>query len=179
MNTKEIEKLGIQAFSEYLSNKYSGSTFAIQDISNSKLESKNLGCDLIVNLDGEELYIELKSSTLNNLPTNIRFTHQTIATMYNAGILSKMIVVYVYNLSNGPENAKFKFFRFGSFKPEQIFIEPHFIIQPKQTIKLSKESQSECPIKDDLDLILQQKKAEQDIGKIFKTQVSDHMKIEI
>jgi len=179
MNTKEIEKLGIQALSKYLSKKYSHRKLTIRDIRNSKLKTKNIGCDLIVNLDDEELYIELKASKSNNLPTNIRFTHQTIATMYNAGILAKMIVVYVYNLSKGPEAAKFKFFKFGSFKPEQIFIEPHFIIQPKQTIRLSTESQIECPIKDDLDLVLQQDKTDQDIGKIFKTLVSEHMKLEI
>ena len=173
MNTKEIEQLGYQAFRAYLEREFGVERFTIEDIRN----SKDLGCDLKIVLDSNELFFELKASKNKSLPTNIRFTHQTIATMYNAEIIGKMIVVFVYNLSEGIDSAKFKFFRFCDFQLSQILVEPHFIIQPKQTIKKAEESNIRSPIKETLKELLDTEELNLDIKKLFESKVSTHMKL--
>jgi hypothetical protein len=99
--------------------------------------------------------------------------------MYKAGVLQSMIVAYVYNLAKGVENAKFKFFRFGDFRPDQIYIEPHFIVQPKQAMKSAEASGVECPIKDSLGAVFSAMGPSHDIGKLFDSRVSEHMKLRI
>ena len=173
MNTKEIEQLGLQALRIYFEREYGVERFTIEDIRN----SKNLGCDLRIILDGKELFIELKASKNKSLPTNIRFTHQTIATMYKANIIGQMIVAFVYNLSEGIDSAKFKFFRFGDFQPTQIFVEPHFIIQPKQTIKNAEKLKIPTPIKETLNELLDSEESNYNIGELFESKVSTHMKL--
>jgi len=176
MNTKEIEKLGLQALVEYLKGKFND-RFELSDIRNAGNIEKKFGCDLILKIDDQEYFVELKASLATALPTNIRFTHQTLATMYNAGVLHNMIVVFVYNLAEGLANAKFKFFRFGDFKPDQIIVEPHFIVQPIQTIRNAEASGAESPIKDSLGAVLENKSSHYDIGEVFQSSVSDHMKL--
>jgi len=173
MNTNEIEQLGRQALLSYLDREYGVERFTFQDIRN----SNNLGCDFIITLDDEKLFIELKASMNKSLPTNIRFTHQTIATMYNANIIGQMIVVFVYNLSEGIDSAKFKFFRFGDFQPTEIFVEPHFIIQPKQSIKNAEKLKLAPPIKNTLRELLDTDKSNFNISELFETKVSKHMKL--
>ncbi len=176
MNTKEIERLGFQALKKYLEREF-GDRAVLRDIRNAGNKEKKFGCDLILKLDDQEYFLELKASQARGLPTNIRFTHQTLATMYNAGVLHKMIVVFVYNLAEGLARAKFKFFRFGDFKPDQIYVEPHFIIQPIQAIRNAEASGAESPIKDSLGAVLETMSSHYDIGEIFQTRVSDHMKL--
>jgi hypothetical protein len=85
-----------------------------------------------------------------------------------------MIVAFVYNLADGPNTAKFKFFRFGDFAPEEIIVEPHFIIQPKQIIKKGSEEQR---IRESLEEVLMSSPGGHDIEKVFGTPVKDHMKL--
>jgi hypothetical protein len=176
MNTKEIEKLGLQALEEYLRHEFSDRV-ELSDIRNAGNIEKKFGCDLILKIDDKAYFTELKASLATGLPTNIRFTHQTLATMYNAGVLHNMIVVFVYNLAEGLANAKFKFFRFGDFKPDQIIVEPHFIVQPIQTINKAEASGTESPIKDSLGAVLAADSEQYDIGEVFQSKVSDHMKL--
>ena len=64
------------------------------------------------------------------------------------------------------------FFRFGDFAPEEILVEPHFIIQPKQIIKKGSEDQR---IRESLEEVLMSSPGRHDIGKVFGTPVADHM----
>lgn len=178
MNTKEIEKLGFQALVAYLNREFGSDRVDLLDIRNPGNIEKKFGCDLILKLDDQKYFLELKTSRATGLPTNIRFTHQTLATMYNAGVLDKMIVVFVYNLAEGLACAKFNFFRFGDFEPDQIYVEPHFIVQPKQSIKKAKASGAESPIKDSLEDVLGAMSPHHDFGEVFQSRVSDHMKLE-
>jgi len=178
MNTKEIEIQGYKAFEDYLNKFYSG-RFDIEACMNKGQHSEIVGCDAILKLDGkdEKYYIELKASTSARLVSNIRFTHQTLATMKNAGVIDKMIVVYVYNLGRD-EEPKFKFFRFGDFPQDKIVVEPHFIIQLNKSAKnVSNEFEGGSPIKDKLDDVLSANLQPNDISKLFETKVSQHMKL--
>jgi hypothetical protein len=126
----------------------------LRDIRNAGNIEKKFGCDMILKLDDQEYFLELKASLATGLPTKIRFTHQTLATRDNAGVLHKMTVVFVYNLGKGAANAKFKFFRYGDIKPDQIHVEPHFIVQPIQAIKKPEASGIGSPINDSLEAVL-------------------------
>jgi hypothetical protein len=99
MNTKQIEQQGVQALRTYVEKKF-GATAKIEDIRNKGNLGKKYGCDLILSVRNQRYYIELKSSLGKDLPTNIRFTHQTLAKMHKAGLLPEMIVAFVYNLQN-------------------------------------------------------------------------------
>jgi hypothetical protein len=173
MNTKQIEQQGVQALRTYVEKKF-GATAKIEDIRNKGNLGKKYGCDLILSVHNRRYYIELKSSLGKDLPTNIRFTHQTVAKMHEAGELPEMIVAFVYNLADGPTTAKFMFFRFGDFTPEEILVEPHFIIQPKQIIKKGSEDQR---IRESLEEVLMSSPGGHDIEKVFGTPVKEHMKL--
>lgn len=113
MNTKDIEKEGLNALREYLCAKgFSVST-----------DCREHGCDLIASKDGKKYYIELKACASAS-PTNLRFTHQTISKMGNE--LKNLIVAHVYNLSSGKPSIKF----FKISRSTHLFVEPHFVIQP-------------------------------------------------
>jgi len=175
MNTKEIEKKGYKAFEEYVKDRYPNAE--LKAIMNKGKAENKYGCDAIMTLDGEKHFIELKASTNTGLVSNIRFTHQTLATMYNADVLSKMIVVYVYNLGKSGE-PQFKFFRFGDFSQKTIVIEPHFIIQLNKSDKnKSKEFGESSPIKNDLEDVLRASLQSHDVSKLFDSKVSEHMKL--
>ena len=170
MNTKEIEQRGFEALKAYMEQHFKSPKVKIDDIRNKKQNKKQYGCDLVITIDGKEYYIELKASLKDSLPTNIRFTHQTIATMHNAGILQDMILAYVYNLDvDEGKKPKFKFLRFGDLKVKDIRVEPHFLIQPKRI---------EPPMKDYLKSTMAVSTTRNDISLVFATRVSDHMKID-
>jgi hypothetical protein len=144
MNTKEIEVAGMQALDIYFEHKgFNKPTWMTNKGCNNLIKSEELpvGCDAIINSNNVKIYLELKASESAKLPTNIRFTHQTIATMHNAGFIADMIVAYVYNLKE-KNNPKFKFFRFGNIPVDEIIIEPHFIIQPNSE-KIGKQLYSD------------------------------------
>jgi hypothetical protein len=172
MNTKDIENVGLDALEEYLRAHFGPENVTFKDVRNAGKAEKVYGCDLILTLSGKEYYMELKASEAKSLPTNIRFTHQTLATMYNAKVLDRMIVAFVYNLAHGVQKARFKFFRFGDFPSEDIYVEPHFIIQPARILKKAKQSALESPIKEDLKDVLNSQPCGYDIGELFQTPVS-------
>ena len=133
MNTKEIEKKGMEELISYLGERF----FKI--IIETK-ETKPFGIDLIAEKNGKKYYIELKAS--NKFPdSNIRIAHQTVSLMLKHDKLNDMIVACVYNLSK--KNADFMFFRFGDL--ENVFIEPHFVVQHKKEKHISKNI--ECVLK--------------------------------
>ena len=144
LSTKQIEKLGTDAFKDKMISLY-GDKCDIKNIENKgkasnkpKVDEKSPGCDLVLSMDGIKYYIELKTSGNSKLPTNIRFTHQTISKMTDPYILKDLIVVCVYNLKEGKDKAKYKFFKFGEIN--DIKVEPHFIIQSRN---LPKDSESD------------------------------------
>jgi len=147
-STKQIEDFGTKAFEEMIKRSYGDRCTSYADIRNKGKASKNKnegvlelpGCDVILSIDGTEYHIELKTSGNSKLPTNIRFTHQTISKMTNSLILKDLIVVCVYNLKEGKDKAKFKFFKFG--KINKIQVEPHFIIQ-KKNLPVDSESDND------------------------------------
>ena len=167
MSTKDTEKKGIKAFKYYLERNFNGHAEIIEDLFSKQNE---FGCDLIIELDDKKYFIEIKASE-RTLGTNIRFTHQTIAKMYKKNILDKMIVVYVFNLYKGEENAEFKFFKFGAVEHEHIFIEPHFIVQPKSKNK----NYDIDAIKEDLKSAIESKLADNNIEDKFNSRVKEHM----
>lgn len=113
MNTKDIEKEGLSVLKDYLcAQGFQVSTDCIK-----------YGCDLIASKEGQKYHIELKASA-GASPTNLRFTHQTISKMGSE--LKNLIVAHVYNLSSG--KPCIKFFKISSSR--NLFVEPHFIIQP-------------------------------------------------
>jgi|GEM_PF-2659853 len=133
MSTKDIEKMGTEAFIDKIKTLL-GNDYDLDDIRNKGQKATNLGCDLILTVHGKEYFIELKTSKKSKLPPNIRFTHQTLSKMHNNNILKDMIVVFVYNLENGKENAKFIFHKFGDIDAKNIIVEPHFIIRSKHIL---------------------------------------------
>jgi hypothetical protein len=177
MNTKEIEQRGFEALKAYIEQHFLSHKVKIDDIRSKKQNKKQYGCDLVITIDGKEYYIELKASLMSSLPTNIRFTHQTIATMHNAGRLQNMILAYVYNLDvDEGKKPKFKFLRFGDLDVDDILVEPHFIIQPKRIERKTNKLAQNTPMKDDL--VLTESTTGNDISSILATRVSDHMKID-
>ena len=103
-SAKEIEELGLKALRKYTNKRFPGSTF---EVCNNKGNKRNRGIgDAILTMsEGAEYHIELKASAGSSLPTNIRFTHQTIMAAQNR----RLLVAYVYNLQIKP---KFLFFNY-------------------------------------------------------------------
>ena len=168
MNTKKIENLGMKALSLYFENLFGKDSFEFEDIRS----SSNIGCDIILKYNNENYYIELKASGTKTIPTNIRFAHQTIATLHNKNLLQNLTVAYVYNLYE--EKPEFLFFKFGDLSINDILIEPHFIIQPKK-----KSQNIESPFKLSFSEVLQKPSNTQfEIDKLFSTKVGKHMKLE-
>ena len=131
-STKQIEELGLTVLRRHLVDRLGVADEDIEDTRNKGRTTGQLGCDLILHYDGSEHYIEMKAFS-REIPTNIRFTHQTIASFYEGGLLQNLLVALVYNLESWDECAKVQFFRFGDV-PEptkNILVEPHFIIQHK------------------------------------------------
>jgi hypothetical protein len=128
--SKEIEERGIVALRRYLCSRLRLSDDQIRDVCNKGRSTPSLGCDLTVQYAGTTQYIELKAYSAPRLPANIRFTHQTIASFHEAGLLGRLIVSVVYNLKNGVDAARFLLFRLAALPPSAIIVEPHFLIQP-------------------------------------------------
>ncbi|MCK4390618.1 MAG: hypothetical protein KAV83_10340 [Desulfobacterales bacterium] len=177
MNPKKMEPLGLKALKGYLVDHLGISDEHILDVRNSGKKENRVGCDLILKLNGKKIFMELKASGNDDLPTNIKFTHQTIASMYNEGILQDLVVAYVYNLNQGMNNAKFKFFRFGDIPVERIYVEPHFIVQPKALLREQRGGDSRIYLHDDINSLLNAELADEDISILFVTPVSRHMKL--
>lgn len=176
MNTKKIEESGFRAFKLHIETLFGSDRVEFKDFRNKGKIENQYGCDLILTLDGKKYFIELKASLSKGLPTNIRFTHQTLAKMYNKNILQEMIVVYVYNLE-GPGKPEFKFFRFGEFHSDEIYVEPHFIIQPKQINKKAEANGKESPIKNSIEEVMTSTSKRHNIGDVFNKKVSDCMQL--
>lgn len=176
LSTKEIETLGTEAFKERLIILYGNNFEIIDDIRNKGSVSNKYGCDLIIKINGITYYIELKTSGNSKIPTNIRFTHQTLSKMYQEGILQNLIVVCVYNLKElkeGTGKAKFKFFKFG--KMNDIKIEPHFIIQSKTIAENSNSSDNDFINSFNDVLISDAENTDLFYENLFKSNVIKHM----
>ena len=171
MKPKEIEEKGIEVFRSYVKEAYP----------NSKIDDKHkgrCGYDLELTINGKTYYVEIKASTSKNIPSNIRFTHQTISTMYEKRILRNLIVVCVYNIGRGG-GAKFKFFRFGDIPQKHIHVEPHFIIQPNDV----QRNNNDDVIVKDLEKVIRRVDNSQatqydNIKDVLNSKVCEHMKLD-
>jgi hypothetical protein len=131
-SAKEIQDLGITALRRYLCSRLRLSDDEICDVRNKGRSRPSLGCDVTFQYAGTMRYVELKALLGPKLPANIRFTHQTIASFHEAGLLGRLIVSVVYNLKDGVDAASFLFLRLGALPPSAINVEPHFLIQPNR-----------------------------------------------
>ncbi|HVM62904.1 MAG TPA: hypothetical protein VMV72_18730 [Verrucomicrobiae bacterium] len=134
-NTKQIEEDGLKVLRRHLIERLGVSESDIEDTRNKGNTAGKLGCDLVLQHESNEYYIEMKAFS-REVPTNIRFTHQTVASFHEEGLLHQLLVALVSNLEAGAECAKVQFFRFGDVSAKDILVEPHFIIQPKRLPQL-------------------------------------------
>ena len=169
-NTKQIEEDGLKALRRHLIERLGVSESDIEDTRNKGNTAGKLGCDLVLQYKSGKYYIELKAFCSPELPTNIRFTHQTIASLHEGGLLSQLVVALVYNLASGVERAEVRFFRFGNVPADKILIEPHFIIQRKQLCE------SSLLLHTNVNDVLNENGGSQDLSALFNTPVKQHMR---
>ncbi len=166
-NTKEVESSGSKALSQYLRTHLDLPDEALRETMNKGRAQARLGCDFELDYRGRTYYLELKAFSSPKVPTNIRFTHQTIASLYEVGLLGQLIVAIVYNLKDGPDAACFRFFRLGAVPVTSIYVEPHFLIQPRAIQSLLQEH---------VDLALESESPSMDLESIFDSTVRNHMR---
>lgn len=169
-NTKQIEEDGFKALRHHLIERLGVSESDIEDTRNKGNTAGKLGCDLVLQYKSGKYYIELKAFSSPELPTNIRFTHQTVASFHERKLLSQLVVALVYNLAAGVERAEVRFFRFGDVPADNILVEPHFIIQPH---KLPESPQL---LHENIDDVLNESGGSQDLSALFNTPVKQHMR---
>lgn len=169
VSTKEIEEKGFEAFKRHLEKN-------LTDVIIENHLHEKVGYDSIVQHGGQTYYVELKASTSKTMLTNLRFTHQTIRTMHEAGTLNDMLVVHVYNL-NDEDNPQFGFFRFGNIPRNNLEVEPTFIVHPRK----EKNSRSflRCIVGKWTDLLDVEPNKAANIRNIIDEPISNHMKLEI
>jgi hypothetical protein len=169
-NTKQIEEDGLKVLRRHLIERLGVSESDIEDTRNKGNTAGKLGCDLVLQYESGKCYIELKAFSSPELPTSIRFTHQTIASFYEKGLLSQLVVALVYNLASGVERAEVRFFRFGNVPADNILVEPHFIIQRKQLCE------SPRLLHTNVNDVLNESGGSQDLSALFNTPVKQHMR---
>jgi hypothetical protein len=173
-NPKRIEADGLLALRRYLNSRLHIAETALVDTRNKGRTAARLGCDLEFQHNGETYYLELKAFSSRTVPTNIRFAHQTIASFHEAGILDRLIVAIVYNLIDGVDAARFLFFRLGSVPVDAIFVEPHFLIQPRRLAALG--GADESVLQDQIDAALVAQPSSLDLNSVFDSPVRKHMR---
>jgi hypothetical protein len=123
-STKQIEETAFAELRKYVELNWPGCR--LEDARNKGQSTRVAIGDALLTLpipDGRCFDIELKSSRSPVLPTNLRFTHQTIS----SALGRDLIVALVWNIDVAP---KITFFRLGD-KQNEIIVEPHFIVQAK------------------------------------------------
>ena len=173
-NTKQIEENGLKALRRHLIERLGVSESDIEDTRNKGNTAGKLGCDLVLQYESGKYYIELKAFSSPELPTNIRFTHQTIASFHEKELLGQLVVALVYNLASGVERAEVRFFRFGDVPADKILVEPHFIIQREQLCP--RKQQSPGLLHTNVNDVLNESGGSQDLSALFNTPVKQHMR---
>ncbi|SRR6266404_889241 len=122
-STKDIESKAYEHLERYVAQHLPGAKLR-DERHKGRGKGTAIG-DAVLEYQGKSTHIEIKSSESKTLPTNLRFTHQTISSAQG----EHLIVALVWNLKNG-ETPNIGFFNLGSVQ-RKIVIEPHFIVQSK------------------------------------------------
>ena len=169
-SSKQIEEIGFNALRHHLIEHLGVSDGDIEDMRNKGGTTCKPGCDLVFRHGGRKYYVEMKAFSSSEIPTNIRFTHQTIASFHKGELLNELLVALVYDLAADPLHAKVRFFRFGDVAAEKILVEPHFIIQQqvlREPVVLLHENVID---------VLGSSKNLQDLNALFNSPVRQHMR---
>ena len=164
-STKQIEASALEVFRSYVAHRLPGCV--VEDTRNKGASRLTAVGDVVLTLsDGRRVDIEIKSSQSAVLPTNLRFTHQTISSARG----KDLVVALVWALAS--QHPKLAFFRLGDVQDELI-VEPHFIVQTKQLAI----SNGAAPIlTDDLAQVLEASPRPLDLSELLKTEVGQHVR---
>lgn len=122
-STKDKESEGIKWLQKRIKEMLPKASFH-QTANKGRDTKRNDIADAILTYEGKQFPMEIKVIG-KSIPTNIRFTHQTMT----KALGKDLIVALIYNFDNS-EKTGVKFFRFWSLaKANCILIEPHFIVQ--------------------------------------------------
>jgi len=123
-STKGKEAKGFEWLKREVEGKLRGAL--LRPTMNKGSDTKEAVADAILEYDGRSFDIEIKVIG-KAIPTNIRFTHQTVSKSRG----KDLIVALIYNFDehfDEPEKTEVRFFRLGSVA-SSLQVEPHFIVQ--------------------------------------------------
>jgi hypothetical protein len=164
MSTKDIETKAFEYLRVYFEKCLPGAML-IPAMNKGRGKATAIG-DALLEYNGQETHIEIKASRSARLPTNLRFTHQTIS----AALGKDLVVAVVWNLDN--ERPEVGFFKLSSVSA-QVVIEPHFIVQSKY---LKGKDAIAGIFSTDIEPILNTQILQLDLSAILETTVAKHVR---
>lgn len=121
-STKKKEAAGLKWLKQHLEKRLPGAF--VEDATNKRVHNKNAVGDAVLHFNKKRFDIEIKVIG-KGIPTNIRFTHQTVTKARG----KDLIVALIYEFDE-PRKTQVRFFRLGS-AANAFQVEPHFILQKR------------------------------------------------
>jgi hypothetical protein len=162
-SNKKIESMAFEQLRMYVDKHLPEA--GLIDCRSKKRNATAIG-DAILTCKDCSTHIEIKGSMSKTLPTNLRFTHQTISAAQN----QHLIVAVVWNLNHPTPNIGF--FALASFQ-QQIIVEPHFIVQSKH---LKGKVSIPGRFFDDLSPLMARTALPLDLTQLLNTTVASHVR---